>query len=125
MNISKFKFYTGGVSKTPKIKISEKFPNLLIYVQDNQPFHLTPSKKQYKIVVTGERKECDQCVEELKSLVDSVVIHYLKILDTKKITINFKWKMRDELEVNIDFNNSRKKNVTLTAIGPDAKKRID
>lgn len=64
-------------------------------------------------------------MEELKSLVDSVVIHYLKILDTKKISINFKWKMRDELEVNIDFNNSRKKNVTLTAIGPDAKKRID
>ena len=64
-------------------------------------------------------------MEELKSLVDSVVIHYLKILDTKKITINFKWKMRDELEVNIDFNNSRNKNVTLTAIGPDAKKRID
>ena len=32
MNISKFKFYTGKVSKTLKMKISEKFPNLLIYV---------------------------------------------------------------------------------------------
>ena len=64
-------------------------------------------------------------MEELKSSVDSIVIHYLQIFDTEKITIVFKWKMRDDLEVNIDFNNSRKKNVSLTAIGPDAKKRIN
>ena len=64
-------------------------------------------------------------MEELKSSVDSIMIHYLQIFDTKKITIDLKWKMRDDFEVNIDFNNSRKKNVSLTAIGPDAKKKID
>ena len=45
----------------------------------------------------GERKECNLCMEETKSLVDSIVVHYLKICtDRTVITKELKWKIRDD-----------------------------
>ena len=60
-------------------------------------------------------------------MVDSVVVHYLKnFTDRARITKEFKWKIRNNFEVNIDFNHSKNQLiVSLTAIGPDAKMRID